>query len=99
MSDKVLKEYRNDILALWNVKTPERANVSAYLIYGKFLNFLEQEDFAGAKLAKQFLRMGKVSCRCWKDDGFKKYYSLASSDEDYLALKKEFFKHCKQAAR
>lgn len=96
MSNKVLKEYRNDILTLWNVKTLERADVSSYLIYGKFLNFLEQEDFTGAKLAKQFLRMGKVSCRGWKDNGFKKYHSFASSNEDYLLLKKRFFKHCKQ---
>ena len=98
MSDKVLKEYRNEILTLWNVKTPERADMSAYLIYGKFLNFVEQKDFAGAKLTKQFLRMGKVSCRTWKDNGFKKYYSFASNNEDYLTLKKKFFMHCKQVA-
>tara|TARA_R100000808_G_scaffold1950_1_gene8282 strand:+ start:61687 stop:61983 length:297 start_codon:yes stop_codon:yes gene_type:complete len=98
MSDKVLKEYRNEILALWNVKTEESASVSAYLIYGKFLNFIDQKDFTGAKLAKQFLRMGKVSCRGWKNNGFKKYHSIACTDEKYLALKKNFFKHCKQVA-
>lgn len=96
MRDETLEKYRNDILTLWNIKTEKRADMSAYLIYGKFLNFLDELDFTGAKLAKQFLRMGKTSCRAWKDNGFKKYHSLACTNEEYLKLKKNFFKLCKQ---
>ena len=91
MNDKFPEEYRNDILTLWNIRTRERANISAYLIYGKFLNFLEKKNFTGAKLSKQFLRIGKVNCRSWKKNNFKKYHTLASNNEDYLNLKRSFF--------
>ena len=96
MEDKILKEHRNSMLTLWNVRTRESADVSAYLIYGKFLNFIEAQDFAGSKLAKQFLRLGKVSCRAWGSNSFKKYYSLASNNDGYVNLKKNFFRLCKK---
>ena len=92
-----LEEYRNQILTIWNVKTKHKADTSAYLIYGKFLNFLDKEDFSGAKLCKQFLRIGKVNCRIeWPKNKFKDYYSKASKSEKYLTLKKEFFFPCKR---
>ena len=91
-----LEHYRNSILPLWNVKTKSKANMCAYLIYGKFLNFIDEKDFTGAKLAKQFLRIGKVNCRHWERNNFKKYYSLALSNEEYIKLKKVFFEPCKQ---
>jgi hypothetical protein len=91
-----LEDYRNNMLPIWNVKTESKANISAYLIYGKFLTFLNEKDFTGAKLTKQFLRIGKVNCRHWKGNNFKKYHSLASSSEEYIELKKVFFEPCRQ---
>ena len=55
--------YKSEICAHWRFKTPAEAEISSQKIYSMFLEFVEQDDFVGADMAKKFLHMGFTRSR------------------------------------
>ena len=48
----ICQPYKSELHIHWRFKTPEQAKQSAQTIYVMFLDYLEQEDFVGADMAK-----------------------------------------------
>lgn len=59
----LVEPYKSEILPHWRFKTPEIAQASSDKIYEMFLNYLEQDDFVGADMARKFLQMGYTRSR------------------------------------
>ena len=55
--------YKSEICAHWRFKTPEIATASSQKILSMFYDFLEEDDFVGADMAKKFLHMGFTRAR------------------------------------
>ena len=55
--------YKSEICQHWRFKTPTLANQSADKILKMFYEYLDQEDFVGADMAKKFLHMGYTRSR------------------------------------
>ncbi|MCD6040036.1 MAG: hypothetical protein K0S27_1436 [Gammaproteobacteria bacterium] len=66
--------YKSEILLYWKFRTPQLAKISAEKIYSLFLEYLEQDDFPGADMARKFLQMGFTRARRYANyKGGKKY--------------------------
>ncbi|AKD02816.1 DUF4385 domain-containing protein [Pontibacter korlensis] len=59
----LVEPYKSEILPHWRFKTPEVATESSEKIYSLFLQYLEQNDFIGADMARKFLQMGYTRSR------------------------------------
>ena len=59
----LVEPYKSEILPYWRFKNPEIATESSNKIYQLFLEYLEQEDFVGADMARKFLQMGYTRAR------------------------------------
>ena len=59
----LVEPYKSEILPHWRFKTPDIARVSSEKIYDMFLNYLNQDDFIGADMARKFLQMGYTRSR------------------------------------
>lgn len=59
----LVEPYKSEILPYWRFKTPEIARESSEKIYQMFLDYLEQDDFVGADMARKFLQMGYTRSR------------------------------------
>ena len=59
----LVEPYKSEILPHWRFKTPEIARQSSETIYEIFLNYLQQDDFIGADMARKFLQMGYTRSR------------------------------------
>ncbi|MCP2042976.1 DUF4385 domain-containing protein [Pontibacter sp. HSC-36F09] len=59
----LVEPYKSEILPHWRFKTPEIALESSEHIYGLFLDYLRQNDFVGADMARKFLQMGYTRSR------------------------------------
>ncbi len=70
----ICEPYKSDICAYWRFKTAREAQVSSQNILVMFYNYLNNEDFVGADMAKKFLHMGFTRSRRYANhrDG-KKY--------------------------
>lgn len=55
--------YRSELAPLWRFKTPELARESSRALYAKFEEYLAQDDFPGADMARKFLQMGWTRAR------------------------------------
>ena len=75
----ICQPYKSELHIHWRFKTPEQAKQSAQTIYMMFLDYLKQEDFVGADMAKKFLHMGFTRARRYANhrDG-RKYNSDGS---------------------
>ena len=70
----LVEPYKSEILPFWRFKTEEIARESAGKIYGLFEEYLKQNDFAGADMARKFLQMGFTRARRYANyKGGKKY--------------------------
>ena len=66
--------YKSELHPLWRFKTPEESQLSCNLIYIKFLEYIEQDDFVGADMAKKYLHMGFTrSRRYWNHSSGRKW--------------------------
>ena len=54
----LVQPYKSEILPHWRFKTPDIATASSDKIYSLFLEYLSQDDFVGADMARKFLQMG-----------------------------------------
>jgi hypothetical protein len=59
----LVEPYKSEILPYWRFKTPEIAEKSSEKIYQLFLDYLAQDDFVGADMARKFLQMGYTRSR------------------------------------
>lgn len=59
----LVEPYKSEILPHWRFKTPKIAQQSSQKIYELFLNYLGQNDFVGADMARKFLQMGYTRSR------------------------------------
>lgn len=59
----LVEPYKSEILPYWRFKTPEIAQESSERIYELFLEYVRQNDFVGADMARKFLQMGYTRSR------------------------------------
>ena len=66
--------YKSELYPLWRFKTPDKAQLSCNQIYLKFLEYIDENDFVGADMAKKYLHMGFTrSRRYWNHSSGKKW--------------------------
>ena len=66
--------YKSELYPLWRFKTPDKAQLSCNQIYLKFLEYIDEDDFIGADMAKKYLHMGFTrSRRYWNHSSGKKW--------------------------
>ncbi len=58
-----VEPYKSEILPFWRFATPALARASSEKIYALFLDYVAQDDFVGADMAKKFLQMGMTRAR------------------------------------
>lgn len=73
--------YKSEILPFWKFKTPDVAEESGKKIYQMFLDYLEQNDFVGADMARKFLQMGYTRSRRYANHRSGKKYAGAVPKE------------------
>lgn len=89
----LVEPYKSEILPHWRFKTPEIATESSEKIYQLFLDYLEQDDFVGADMARKFLQMGYTRSRRYANHKSGKKYRTnpqkAESKEAQMKARKE----------
>ena len=59
----LVEPYKSEILPYWRFRTPEIARESSEHICRLFLEYVQQEDFVGADMARKYLQMGYTRSR------------------------------------
>jgi len=79
----ICEPYKTEIGQHWRFKNPEIAGKSSADIFGLFHQYLKENDFVGADLARKFLQMAYTRARRYANyKGGKKY----DKDHDYAQL-------------
>lgn len=82
----LVEPYKSEILPFWRFADEEKAQESSEKIYQLFLNYLEEEDFVGADMARKFLQMGYTRARRYANHkGGKKYKGAVPDDKKGLS--------------
>lgn len=82
----LVEPYKSEILPYWQFATVEKARESSEKIYQLFLQYLKQEDFVGADMARKFLQMGYTRARRYANHkGGKKYNGFVPKDKKDLS--------------
>lgn len=70
----ICEPYKSEIVRFWRFKTEEIAQKSSEAIYQQFLNYIVQNEFVGADMARKFLQMGYTRARRYANyKGGRKY--------------------------
>lgn len=70
----LVEPYKSEILPFWKFKNEEFAKHSAEKIFDIFENYLQNNDFVGADMARKFLQMGFTRARRYANHkGGRKY--------------------------
>lgn len=78
----LVQPYKSEILPHWRFKNPEIATISSRKIYELFLQYLENQDFVGADMARKFLQMGYTRSRRYANyKGGRKYKGPVPDDK------------------
>lgn len=77
----LVEPYKSEILPHWRFKTPDIAQESSDKIYAMFLEYLEQEDFVGADMARKYLQMGYTRARRYANHKSGKKYDGPVPDD------------------
>lgn len=59
----ICEPYKSEIGKYWRFKTPEIAAESSQRIYKMFLQYIKDNDFVGADMARKYLQMGYTRSR------------------------------------
>ena len=59
----ICQPYKNELYPLWKFRTSKLAKKSCDMIYNKFMEYLDNDDFVGADMAKKYLHMGFTRAR------------------------------------
>ena len=78
----LVEPYKSEILPYWRFKTPDIARESSEKIYQRFLDYLEQDDFIGADMARKFLQMGYTRSRRYANHKSGRKYKSNPHKED-----------------
>ena len=77
-----VEPYKSEILPHWRFKTPDIAEESSAKILEMFYNYLDNDDFVGADMARKFLQMGWTRSRRYANHkGGKKYKGEVPQDK------------------
>jgi hypothetical protein len=85
----LVQPYKAEILPYWRFKTPEIALKSSDKIYQLFLEYLEQDDFVGADMARKFLQMGYTRSRRYANHKSGQKYRINPQLQESLTAEKE----------
>ena len=78
----LVEPYKSEILPHWRFATPDVAQESSDIIYQMFLDYLDNDDFVGADMARKFLQMGYTRARRYANHkGGKKYDGPVPDDK------------------
>ncbi|MBW8523530.1 DUF4385 domain-containing protein [Chryseobacterium chendengshani] len=81
----ICEPYKSEIGQYWRFKNAEIAEESSEKIYELFLNYLKNDDFVGADMARKYLQMGFTRARRYFNyKGGKKY----DENKDYQQLER-----------
>ena len=78
-------KYQWELLPYFSTKE-NQGNLSAKHMYGKFLNYVENEDYVGANLAKNFLYKGSL-----ENKSFQNFLKEASKNQKYSEMQGNFY--------
>ncbi|PHI21564.1 hypothetical protein CEQ90_01760 [Lewinellaceae bacterium SD302] len=78
----LVEPYKSELLPHWRFKDPEVARISADKLYAMFLDYLKDEDFVGADMARKFIQMGYTRSRRYANyKGGRKYAGPVPDDK------------------
>lgn len=81
-----VEPYKSEIGMHWRFKTAEIAEESSEKIFSMFKEYIRDDDFVGADLARKYLQMGFTRARRYYNyKGGKKY----DKENEYKALERE----------
>lgn len=89
----LVEPYKSEILPHWRFKTPEVAKQSSQKIYQMFLDYLQQDDFVGADMARKFLQMGYTRSRRYANHKSGRKYQRNPQAETSQVAQTEARKH------
>ena len=70
----LVEPYKSEILPHWRFADEDKARLSSEKIFELFLNYLDNDDFVGADMARKFLQMGFTRARRYANHaGGRKY--------------------------
>ena len=82
----LVESYKSEILPFWKFKNVEVAKKSSQEIYTLFKNYLKDNDFIGADMARKYLQMGFTRARRYANHSDGNKYSK----EKYFDESKEY---------
>ena len=85
----LVEPYKSEILPHWRFKNPAIATESSEKIYQMFLEYLEQDDFVGADMARKFIQMGYTRSRRYANHKSGKKYRKNPQKAESKAAEKE----------
>lgn len=85
----LVEPYKSEILPYWRFKNPEIARESSNKIYDMFLDYLAQDDFVGADMARKFLQMGYTRSRRYANHKTGRKYQSNPQKETSIAAQIE----------
>ncbi|AIZ45025.1 hypothetical protein QR90_07700 [Deinococcus radiopugnans] len=78
----LVQPYKGEILPHWRFATPDAARESSEAIFSMFEDYLKDDDFVGADMARKFLQMGFTRARRYANHkGGKKYAGPVPEDK------------------
>jgi hypothetical protein len=93
----LVEPYKSEILPHWRFKTPEIAKLSSEKIYEMFIEYLQQDDFVGADMARKFLQMGYTRSRRYANHKsgrkYKRNPQKESSKEAQIEARQDILPH------
>jgi len=85
----LVEPYKSEILPYWRFKNPEIATESSEQIYRLFLQYLAEDDFVGADMARKFLQMGYTRSRRYANHKSGKKYKTNPQKQATKAEEKQ----------
>ena len=73
--------YKSEICQHWRFRTPDIARESSQKIYAMFIEFVHNNDFVGADMARKFLQMGYTRARRYANHNTGRKYDKVTGDE------------------
>ena len=86
----ICEPYKSHLYPLWKFRTEEIAKESAEKIFQRFKEYLLDEDFVGADMAKKYLHMGFTRSRRYANHKSGKKWSNESGDWKILPQEKDW---------
>ncbi len=82
----LVEPYKSEILPYWKFADEDKATESSEKIFQLFLDYLDNDDFVGADMARKFLQMGYTRARRYANHkGGKKYDGVVPDDKKGLS--------------